>query len=404
MIWRNLDLWYDKSTYMPSKKITAKPVSSKSKTTKPVKAISTNFPDLMTGYKAAWEILPKVALKYLGLFLLFYFSIFVVILTVGGLFFAGNIGNIAQLSQGGDFSALPQVGGSMLVMAGVAIVAVMTLMILIGTLFSVAQVLLFQAAYEKREFGFGEALQTGLKLFWPMLVLGLVTFLLVMGSSLFFIIPGIVVGILLSFSYYALVIDNHRGMSALKESVRLVSGSFWSLAGRWALIILAMIVIDVILQQIGVGQGLLRILISFAQTLFVSSYVLVLYHQAKAANVGKPQPSLTWMIVVAALGWLIVSAVGVAITTTIAQHPEWRDSVKQSVTRGLEESANQEANWDSTYEFDSTQLDATDFDSSDFSEEDFNAFFEGLDEANMPVEQMPQSSGANSSDSLYAPN
>lgn len=64
-------------------------------------------------------------------------------------------------------------------------------------------------------------------LFLPLLLIGLLTFLVVLGSSLLLILPGIYFGIALYFSQLILIDQGTRGTQALGASRALVRGRWW---------------------------------------------------------------------------------------------------------------------------------------------------------------------------------
>lgn len=82
---------------------------------------------------------------------------------------------------------------------------------------------------------------------WPYLgsfawVLILVS-LAVLGGLVLFIIPGIIFAVWFLFSRYILIFEDKKGISALKESRRLVQGNWWGVFGRLLIIgILASII------------------------------------------------------------------------------------------------------------------------------------------------------------------
>lgn len=76
-------------------------------------------------------------------------------------------------------------------------------------------------------------------LIWPAFYTSLLTGLIVFLGVLLLIIPGIIFAVWYNFSYYAVILDNTRGMAALKASKAMVQGQWWSIL--WRLFITALI-------------------------------------------------------------------------------------------------------------------------------------------------------------------
>jgi len=77
-----------------------------------------------------------------------------------------------------------------------------------------------------------EVLQEAWQKLWQYLwITALVGFFTTL-SFIFFIIPGLIVGIYLAFSPYVLITEGGKGMDALKRSWALVKGNWWKVFGR----------------------------------------------------------------------------------------------------------------------------------------------------------------------------
>ncbi len=69
--------------------------------------------------------------------------------------------------------------------------------------------------------------------FWSAVWISLLTALAFFGGLIFFIVPGIIVGLLLLFSNYVYLSEGKRGLSALVKSWYYVRGSLWDLVGKY---------------------------------------------------------------------------------------------------------------------------------------------------------------------------
>ncbi len=73
----------------------------------------------------------------------------------------------------------------------------------------------------------------GFGYFWSILFLAMVQVFVGLGSVTLFIIPLIIVGLYISFTNFAMVLDNKRGFDALAESFSLVWGRWLPVLGRF---------------------------------------------------------------------------------------------------------------------------------------------------------------------------
>jgi len=69
--------------------------------------------------------------------------------------------------------------------------------------------------------------------FWPYLGIAVLTSIFILLWSLLLIIPGIIYSVLYSFACYVLIFEDKRGLTAIRRSVRLVTGYFWPVLGRF---------------------------------------------------------------------------------------------------------------------------------------------------------------------------
>lgn len=89
---------------------------------------------------------------------------------------------------------------------------------------------------------FKDASRGGLRLFLPLVLVGLLSTFTVLGGAVLLIIPGIYVGILLSMWTYILVLENKRGIAGLVQSWYLVKGSWWNVFKKQLLLLLGILV------------------------------------------------------------------------------------------------------------------------------------------------------------------
>ncbi len=77
-----------------------------------------------------------------------------------------------------------------------------------------------------------EEMQQAVRLILPMLWTGFLQICIIMGGLIALIIPGIALSISFSFTNFALIEQNKRGLAALQSSRQLVKGRWWAIFGR----------------------------------------------------------------------------------------------------------------------------------------------------------------------------
>lgn len=71
------------------------------------------------------------------------------------------------------------------------------------------------------------------RLILPIIWASMLQFCIVLGGLIALIIPGVYLSLSLSFSNFAILDQNKRGLAALQESRRLVKGRWWATLGRF---------------------------------------------------------------------------------------------------------------------------------------------------------------------------
>ena len=135
----------------------------------------------------------------------------------------------------------------------------------------------------------------------PIFIVGLITGILTLVGLILLIIPGIIVGVWLSFSYFIVFDENKRSTDALKASKAYVEGYFWPVLGRLVavtiLVGLALIILGTVANAIlGYKFGtLLQNIISLGITPFIVIFQYDLYKNLKSVkgNVSAPVTTST---------------------------------------------------------------------------------------------------------------
>lgn len=137
---------------------------------------------------------------------------------------------------------------------------------------------------------------------WPVFLVGLLSGIFTLIGLILLVIPGIIVGVWLSFSYFVAVSENKRGMDALKASKAYVEGYWWPVFGRLLLIglvvgIAAAIIGGIANMLLGYQVGtLVQNIVSLGLAPLVVLYQYDLYRNVKQVKGGttpmsSPEPS-----------------------------------------------------------------------------------------------------------------
>jgi hypothetical protein len=138
------------------------------------------------------------------------------------------------------------------VVALAAVVALLGFAVVAGALTTAAV-----AAASGQDPGIRRSYRFGMGRVWPLLLVLLTTWLLTTLGVLLLIVPGVIVGVLLSVSLPALVAEGGRARQALSRSVDLVGGRWWHTFGvvllTWVVIGLVVALVDTAVGSLGHG-------------------------------------------------------------------------------------------------------------------------------------------------------
>lgn len=172
--------------------------------------------------------------------------------------------------------------------------------------------------------GVASSLQKGMKLFWPYVWVVFLVGLVVMGGLFLLIIPGLIMGVMLEFSSYALIAENKRGLDALAQSWYYIKGRAWSIV--WRLLVIGIISLAVVLilgtlTKLGHGSydqnliyTLVKNLISAILEPFALIYVILIYRDLKQIK-GEIDPA-SLQSKRKKLGWFIAASIIIPLVLT----------------------------------------------------------------------------------------
>ncbi|MBI2330417.1 hypothetical protein HYU94_03425 [Candidatus Daviesbacteria bacterium] len=159
----------------------------------------------------------------------------------------------------------------------------------------------------------------------PLMLVGILTFILSFGALFVLILPALLFYFLLSFVQFEVILNNQRWIGAIKRSVMLVSKHFGAIAIRLVILLLIYFVYSLLvnlLGKIGPDTAIIVNAISFIINLllgwFALAYTITLYKQARVGLEQEQGKGIIWMWVITILGWLIAAGIFFAGYKTIS--------------------------------------------------------------------------------------
>jgi hypothetical protein len=115
-----------------------------------------------------------------------------------------------------------------------------------------------------------ELLKKSMPLILPLLLVGILVALAVVGGLILLIIPGIIFAVWFAFSNYTLILEGKRGTEALKASKALVDGRWGDVFGRFILLLLCLAGIGIATEIVAaIFPKLIRLTLSGAVSNFL---------------------------------------------------------------------------------------------------------------------------------------
>ncbi|MBI2600646.1 hypothetical protein HYW42_01720 [Candidatus Daviesbacteria bacterium] len=272
-----------------------------------------SLPAIQTLFKDSWKLFAK---KLLNLFIVniiglagfvFLAIVAAVILLISGV----GIGVFSSAFQSGNFN--PATFSGM-----IPLFSIILILLLIGftvmTIFVVIGSILILDYPDNAKVSFREIFKTSLKFMLPLILIGLLSSLIVLGGVFLFIIPGIVIGFLFSFYYFELILGGKKGLDSIRSSVSLIKSNFWPLALRFFIIWVISILIISVLNDFPVLQFIANILFGW----FSLCYIFTAYKQTKATAPNQ-QAKLLIPVLVSLAGWILIFILGFLGTRYLPQ-------------------------------------------------------------------------------------
>ncbi|MBP9690639.1 hypothetical protein KBD81_01020 [Candidatus Woesebacteria bacterium] len=351
-------------------------------TNEPSKSHHVGFTPVTQLMKDAWHLMTKKLLKMIVLGLYLTVGSFGVIVTVViialVLMFAFN-------PAGGSMDMLLENPSAISSFVALFILYIIALSVLV----TVQQVTLLRIVGESDEqTSVMILIKRSFPLIIPSFIVSVLVTILTVGSTFVFVIPGIIVSIFFSFVLYVLVFENKRGVPALKMSMGIVQQHFGAIVGRILAIVgiifglmIVMTILSEISDALAALMGLFQFILQLGMGVYMSSYIFLVYKQARAVYDESKPVSMTWVWIVSAIGWVLAFLFMMGMMSFAKNLPP--NAFDSLLDAQMEEQKNADMMYDSSLEYDA--------DGTGEMPEELNKMFDV--EMQKQIEQMQKEAG-----------
>ena len=170
-----------------------------------------------------------------------------------------------------------------LVVILIAIIVGVILAIIVFSVFALATNKLVYNIGEKKEGGIKSALAYGFNNFPSYILVMLISGILILVGLVFLIIPGIIIGVMLSMVAPVFILEENHKLNALKRSRELIRGYWWPVFGRLVLLSFISGVASSIryvnpqVASLTLLLSIIAIVINFILTYYGVAYIYLVY-------------------------------------------------------------------------------------------------------------------------------
>lgn len=265
-----------------------------------------SLPPIKQLFSDSWNIFTHSILNLLvfsligiAAYLVLFIVSFILVLTFG-------VGT--SVFQGGGLSSYS--GAALILMSFLALVWIIAL-IIVGFVFQIGLILIVGNYPQKLTIG--EIIRKSLGLIWPFIVVSLLVFIITLGGLFVLIIPYLVFAFLLMFAIYEVILNNTKGVEALRRSVMIVVRHFGPLLIRILILIGIYIgfaivpsLISGIDKSVGVLVSIIWFVVNILLSWFILAFMVTLYKQAKEGLDADTTTHMKWLWIVAVIGWVLI--------------------------------------------------------------------------------------------------
>lgn len=265
-----------------------------------------SLPPIKQLFSDSWNIFTHSILNLL-VFSLIGIAAYIVLFVVGFILVL-TFGVGTSVFQGGGLSSYS--GIALILMSFLALVWIIALVI-VGFVFQIGLILIVGNYPQKLTIG--EIIRKSLGLILPFIVVSLLVFIIVVGGLFVLIIPYLVFAFLLMFAIYEVILNNTKGVEALRRSVMIVVRHFGPLLIRILILIgiyIGFAIISSLISGINKSVGVLVSIIWFVVNIllswFILAFMVTLYKQAKEGLDTDTTSHMKWLWIVSIIGWVLI--------------------------------------------------------------------------------------------------
>lgn len=273
-----------------------------------------NFPSINKLFKDSWATFIQ---SVLSLFLINIFGIVIYLVLAAFVVIVFIISGVGSTLVQNGFSNIAATLTSPGFLATATILGIISIIVfaIVSSALQIATILIVDA---KGKTSVIDAFKKSLGLVIPLFLVSILTNFLTFGALFVFIFPAILVMFLLGFTQFEVILNNKRWTEAVKRSVLLISSNFWAILIRSAVLWLVFFIVFLFISLLENifpenSQWLISIL-SFLVNLFLGffalSYQIILYRHAQVGAETQKGKSITWIYILALIGWIIAIFVG----------------------------------------------------------------------------------------------
>jgi hypothetical protein len=267
----------------------------------------------------SWKLFQETVVSYIKLFGLSFACLFLCVLV--GILIALPLSFTAFAAHFTNFNHLTTFPLTMVVLFIIWIVICLIAIVIISLIFPVASILIFE---QKNVSSVFDMLKQTRRHLLPYFGTSLLSWFVIFGGGVLFILPGILIGIFFSFTGYEVVLEGKSGRAALKGSYLLVKSHFWEVVIRVIILEVGFLIISSVLTHLA-GKDIVISLVKFLFSVFsywyTRAYFYLLYKQLKKTTTVPGSVSLLWIWIVSGAGWVFLVLIAGAFAFGVAHIP-----------------------------------------------------------------------------------
>lgn len=265
------------------------------------------LPSISSLLKDSWEIFKKSLRPLLILtgFAWLSYIVLGILLIISG--FAFGLSQIVQNSEG--IKGLANLSPPTILILILIAVLILLAFILVSLILNSASILIVNA---EGKFEVKEAIKNSKSFLVPLIVAGVISSFLSFGALIFLIVPSLLISYYFSFVQYEIILNNKSPREALKRSYLLVSKNFGGIFTRFLTIGLIYLLISLLISslfpgdEVHLGESLMTFTVNMFLGFYITAYSVTLYKAISHGLEKEPGKNITWMWIVALLGYVTI--------------------------------------------------------------------------------------------------